>query len=148
MERIIAGLRALIGNYVVSSNTGGGASSILLLKFDNDSAIWAWRCWEISCGEELIACSEDDDTPMIGKMAVVANMLKGKRVLDVKLVEENLNLGILFDGNYELWLYTEKENRKEFLSVNNWEYEMPSLNLCYTVTSQVRIETSVYNGKE
>lgn len=145
MERIKGDLQTLIGKCVVSSNTGGGASSVLLLKFDNDNAIWAWRYWEISCGEELVSCSEDDDTPVIGKMAVAANMLKGKRVLDVKLVEENLNLGILFNENYELWLYTEKENCKELLSLNNWEYEMPSLNLCYIVTSQVRIEMSEYS---
>ena len=145
MERIKGDLQTLIGKCVVSSNTGGGASNVLLLKFDNDNAIWAWRYWEISCGEELVSCSEDDDTPVIGKMAATANILKGKRVLDVKLVEENLNLGILFDENYELWLYTEKENCKELLSLNNWEYEMPSLNLCYIVTSQVKIETSEYS---
>ncbi|MBP3776306.1 MAG: hypothetical protein J6I37_04895 [Prevotella sp.] len=137
-------LNKLVGKTVISSNAGGAASSILLVKFDNDFDIWAWRYWEVIYKDEIVGCSEDDDTPNTGKMSVAANKLKNRIVNKIELIEKNLSLSICFDNNFELRIFTEKETNKEFFSVVNWEYEQPSEDSCYIVTSQVKLEKTKY----
>lgn len=77
MKNLENDINLLLGQKVTYSRTGGGAGSILLIKFENDCALWAWRYWEIIKGNQLIACSEDDDTPITGVMAVAARQLEG-----------------------------------------------------------------------
>ena len=77
MDSLKSDINLLLDQKVKYSRTGGGASSILLIIFEDESAVWAWRYWEISKGDQLIACSEDDDTPITGVMAVAARQLEG-----------------------------------------------------------------------
>ena len=72
MDSLKSDINLMLDQKVKYSRTGGGASSILLIIFEDESAVWAWRYWEISKGDQLIACSEDDDTPVTGVMAVAA----------------------------------------------------------------------------
>lgn len=137
-------LHSLIDSTVTYCRTGGGASSILLLRLTDDSKVWAWRYWEISQGDTLLACANDDDTPITGKMAMAAQSLEGLKIIDIRLDKKSLNLGILFEDLKELWLYTETETNKNLLSLINWEIQLPTLNLCYIINSQVIIEKTKY----
>ena len=74
----------------------------------------------------MIACSEDDDTPVTGVMAVAARQLEGTILEDLYLDDTTYKLGMLFDNGHELWLYPELEEREEFKSVINWEYQIPT----------------------
>lgn len=129
---------------VTYSRTGGGASSILLIKFENDCALWAWRYWEISKGDDLIACSEDDATAITGVMAMAAHQLEGTVLKNLYLNETTYQLGMLFDNGFELWFYPELEECEDFKNVINWEYQIPTKNLCYVLTSQLKIKTENY----
>ena len=144
IDSLISDINLILGKRVTYSRTGGGASSILLIKFENECAVWAWRYWEISKGDQLIACSEDDDTPVTGVMAVAARQLEGTILEDLYLDDTTYKLGMLFDNGHELWLYQELEEREEFKSVINWEYQIPTKNLCYVLTSQMEIKTQEY----
>lgn len=144
MNDLINYLKELNNQKVLYSSAGGGNGSILLIQFENNSALWAWRYWEITYNDKLITNAEDDDTPIIGKMAVGANQLVNARVTNIILINENYNLGILFDNNYELWLYTEMEEEEIYKSICNWEYHVPQHDICYVVTSQLTIEISKY----
>ena len=144
MDSLKSDINLLLDQKVKYSRTGGGASSILLIIFEDESAVWAWRYWEISKGDQLIACSEDDDTPVTGVMAVAARQLEGTILEDLYLDDTTYKLGMLFDNGHELWLYPELEEREEFKSVINWEYQIPTKDLCYVLTSQMEIETGKY----
>ena len=144
MEHLKEDINLIRGKKVTYSRTGGGASSILLVIFDNKCAVWAWRYWEINKGDELIACAEDDDTPVTGVMAVAARLLEGTVMEDLYFDESTLHLGMFFDNGYELWLYPELEDCDEFKSLCNWEYQIPTKNLCYEITSQLEIVTRNY----
>ena len=144
MDSLKSDINLLLDQKVKYSRTGGGASSILLIIFEDESAVWAWRYWEISKGDQLIACSEDDDTPVTGVMAVAARQLEGTILEDLYLDDTTYKLGMLFDNGHELWLYPELEEREEFKSVINWEYQIPTKDLCHVLTSQMEIETGKY----
>ena len=144
MDSLKSDINLLLDQKVKYSRTGGGASSILLIIFEDESAVWAWRYWEISKGDQLIACSEDDDTPVTGVMAVAARQLEDTILEDLYLDDTTYKLGMLFDNGHELWLYPELEEREEFKSVINWEYQIPTKDLCYVLTSQMEIETGKY----
>ena len=141
-------LHSLIDSTVTYCRTGGGASSILLLRLTDDSKVWAWRYWEISQGDTLLACANDDDTPITGKMAMAAQSLEGLKIIDIRLVKNSLNLGILFEDSKELWLYTEVETNKDLLSLINWEIQFPTFNLCYIINSKRIIEKTNYYESE
>lgn len=140
-EELNSDIYLILDKKVTYSRTGGGASSILLIIFENDCRIWAWRYWEISKNEQLIACSEDDDTPITGVMAVAGRQLEGAVLEGLSLDNTNYQLGMLFDNGYELWLYPELEENEEFKSIVNWEFQIPTKDLCYVLTSQVEIKT-------
>lgn len=144
MNNLKNDINLLLGQKVKYSRTGGGASSILLIIFEDESTIWAWRYWEISKGDQLIACSEDDDTPVTGVMAVAARQLEGTILEDLYLDDTTYKLGMLFNNGHELWLYPELEECEEFKDVVNWEYQIPTKNLCYVLTSQMKIELGKY----
>ena len=55
-----------------------------------------------------------------------------------------LEVSCILNNNFELRIFTEKETNKEFFSVVNWEYEQPSEDSCYIVTSQVKLEKTKY----
>ncbi len=144
MKKLLSDIKAIEGLQVKKSNVGGGAGAILVLSLENDCCIWAWRYWEISCKGVLLATANDDDTPIIGKMAMVAKNLEDKTIKEVLLDEEKFILGIILEDGFELWHYPEKEMNEEFFSVPNWEYHLPQKNLCYIVTSQLNIGTCSY----
>lgn len=131
------------GQRVVYSRSGGGAGSILLINFINEDALWFWRYWEVIHNDVVIGCSNDDITPVIGKVAVAALQLEERKVLDVILYED-LSLRIFFDNHYELIIVTTIETRPEFIDLVNWEYCSPELDVCYTITSQNEVITSKY----
>lgn len=145
MDNLKNDITLIRGKKVIYSRTGGGASSILLIRFEDESAIWAWRYWEIIKGVQLVACSEDDDTPITGVMAAAARKLERAVLEDIYLDDTTYQLGMLFDNGYELWLYPELEEREEFKSVINWEYQMPAADLCYVLTSQLEIKIEKYS---
>lgn len=143
LERLKSDLSELIGQQVSYSCCGGGASSILLLKTNNDkNCVWGWGYWEIYQGEKLLACSEDEDTPIIGKMAVAAHQLQGSIIKDVVLDEDTLDLSILFD-NACRWIIITRFS--EQVSLQNWEYELPEKNLFYQITSSLDIKIDAYD---
>ena len=147
-EDLNSDIYLILDKKVTYSRTGGGASSILLIIFENDCRIWAWRYWEISQGDTLLACANDDDTPITGKMAMAAQSLEGLKIIDIRLVKNSLNLGILFEDSKELWLYTEVETNKDLLSLINWEIQFPTFNLCYIINSKRIIEKTNYYESE
>ncbi len=131
----------LIGQRVNYSCCGGGASSILLLETNNKNCIWGWGYWEIYKDGTLLSTSEDDETPITGKMAVAAHQLEGSIIKDVTLDEDTLDLSILFDNNCRwniLTIYNEQTSK------DNWDFCIPNKNLCLKITSHLNIEITNY----
>jgi len=134
-------LQELIGQRVDYSRCGGGATSILLLETNNKNCIWGWGYWEIYKDGTLLSTSEDDETPITGKMAVAAHQLEGSIIKDVTLDEDTLDLCILFDNNCRwniLTIYNEQT------SLDNWEFGISDENLFFKITSHLNIEISNY----
>ena len=114
-------LSELIGQQVCYSSCGGGVGSILLLEVKNKNCIWSWRYWSIYKGDTLLACSEDDATPITGTMAVAAHQLEGSRIKNVTLDEYTLDLSVVLDNDcrWDIITMLDKQN-----TLQNWEYRL------------------------
>ena len=86
----------------------------------------------------IVAYGHGDIT---GVMAEAARQLEGTVLEDLYLDNTNYQLGMFFENGYELWLYPELEECEEFKSIVNWEFQIPTKDLCYVLTSQVEIKT-------
>ena len=142
LERIESHLTGLIGQQVNYSSCGGGNGSILLLETNSKDCIWAWGYWRIYKGDTVLGCSEDDDTPITGKMAVAARQLEGSKIKDVILDKDTLDLSLLFENSCRWDIIT---SYNEQSSLCNWEYWIKGINLCYKITSILTIEAKHYS---
>ena len=138
MTKLEKDLIRIKGHEVIYSKTGGGNSSILLITLDNDYSLWAWCYWEIRRNEELVACSEDDDTAVVGKMARAANLLEQSRVIGI-VIYDKYELMLTFSNGLELLFYTSEE-----YDFPNWEYWMPDMNRSYIITSKLEVKEEPY----
>lgn len=65
-----------------------------------------WRYWEISVHIDLLACSEDDDTAIVGKMAVAARRIEDKKLLGF-FIDDDFSLVLMFEEDITLTVFTE-----------------------------------------
>lgn len=139
-RNLVNGLKNLLGKKVIYSRTGGGASSILLITFSNDTSLWCWRYWEISQQNQVLATAEDDDTPITGTMAKAATAIENKTLIGFMIdIEHEYQLWLCFDDDLDLILFPEYETRKRFKSVINWELTVFSSKIAYIVTSELKL---------
>lgn len=120
--RLIELLCSIIGAKVKYSRCGGSVSSIILQYYYDDPLdceLWIWCYWDIEKYDRVIACSEDDDTPVVGVMATASRGLEEKSVIGFTLYE-NYVLGLYFSDSSELWICP-VEYDEEFKDLNNWE---------------------------
>ena len=89
-------------------------SSILLIITDNNYSLWCWRYWEITVHIDLLACSEDDDTAIVGKMAVAARRIEDKRLLGF-YIDDDFSLVLMFEEDITLTVFTEEFSGVELI---------------------------------
>lgn len=123
MTELVDNLKLLLGAKTAYSRCGGGAGSILLFNFTNNLSLWNWGYWEILHNSELIACADDDDTPITGTMPKGALALEAKRVLGFTLYPD-YSLGLFFDDGYEFWIFTDEDSyigeKMSYWELENW----------------------------
>ncbi len=141
-SRIIENIRSelvnLLGKTAVYSRSGGGASSILLLNFDVDVSIWGWNYWEISRYDKLLATSEDDCTAVTGPVAVAARSIEGKRLEGFSIFSD-LSLGLYFEDNIDLQIFTRDEKIGELTSWELWLFQKEIAYIIWTA-SEITID--------
>lgn len=106
ISHLVDYLQSMLGHHITYSRCGGGASSILLLHTDNNYSLMCWRYWEISVHIDLLACSEDDDTAIVGKMAVAARRIEDKKLLGF-FIDDDFSLVLMFEEDITLTVFTE-----------------------------------------
>ena len=116
-------LKNLLNRTVTYSSSGGANGFIQLFKFDNGSALWMSWWWEIWQRGKLIACANDDDTPITGKMAQDSAALVGKRLLGIN-IDNDYTLGLFFEDDYDFWIFTDNKPDEKNLydDFYYWEY--------------------------
>ncbi len=139
-QRLVDELKNLLGKKVIYSRTGGGASSILLIRFSNKISLWCWRYWEISQQNNLLATSEDDDTPITGTMARAAIAIENQTLIGFSIdFEHDYQLCLCFDNDIELNLFPEYEEEVYFKDVVNWELIVFPRKIKYIVDSELKL---------
>ncbi len=133
-------LKNLLNRTVTYSSCGGGNSFIQLFEFDKGDVLWMEWWWEIWQYGELIACANDDDTPVIGKMAKAASVLVGKRLLGINL-DLDYSLGLFFEDGYEFWIFTDEPDRL-FDGFYYWEFVNWISRTAYTINSDREVVVS------
>ena len=131
-------LQKLEDSNIIYSRAGGGAGSILLIKAENKNAIWIWCYWEILHDGEILATADDDTTAVVGKVAVAARQLEGKKIKRIELTPPYYDLHIYLDDNYDLIINCESQPEDEDYPLNNWELMMND-NTTYCVTCDFSI---------
>lgn len=136
-------LDSLIGQKAIYSQSGGGNGSILLQEFQNGVCIWSWcSYWEIRKYATLIACAEDDITPLVGVVATGAKMMEGKALLGYE-IDEDLNLALYFDDYIDYIIFPVKET-----DITNWKINSKELNVAYELTGDLEIVKSPYYSSD
>lgn len=120
---------------VTYSNTGGGADSILLVSITNRCDVWSWRYWEISQRESLLATSDDDATPVTGKMAQAAKKIEGKKFIGFSFIND-YSLWLCFEDDIDLIIFSEFETDESLIDLCNWEFVDFKKMVSFKVTSQ------------
>ena len=133
----------LCGEEVTYSRAGGGANSILLIKFSNDDALWIWRYWEIFDNDKLLATSEDDITAITGPVAIAARRLEHLIVEDVYL--ESCNVMLTFSDGCVLKVFCMYDAE---LDLEHWEYWMPAQDKSYTISAKLEVIEGKYYEEE
>lgn len=139
----LSDLRQIIGTTITYSRAGGGVGSILLIKFSNNNRLWIWRYWELLKNNQIIATEEDDNTAMIGKIAIAAVQLENKSVENISI--NNYNIHITFSNGYSLFVYATRDLTND---LPNWKYSIPSKNLVYEITSNLNVEQKQWSKKQ
>ena len=142
-NKLLNDLRQIRGTTVTYSRTGGGAGSILLIKFSNNNRLWIWRYWELLKNGQIITTEADDCTAMTGKIALVAIQLENKSVEDISL--NSYNIHITFSDGYSLFVYASIDIDND---LPNWKYSIPSKNLVYEITSDLIVEQRQWSKKQ
>ena len=109
-------IHILKGDNIKYSRAGGAAGSILLIETENSNSIWIWCYWEIYHSGRLLATADDDATANVGKIAVAAKKLEGKRIEQIELSLIKYDLIVYFADNWELII--KKLNTQYFVTCN------------------------------
>lgn len=135
IEELVSSLKQALNNIVTYSNTGGGADSILLVSITNRCDVWSWRYWEISQRESLLATSDDDATPVTGKMAQAAKKIEGKKFIGFSFIND-YSLWLCFEDDIDLIIFSEFETDESLIDLCNWEFVDFKKMVSFKVTSQ------------
>lgn len=141
MEEINQLLQYSIGSQVFYSRTGGGASSIWLIQFENTASLWINCSWRIEHKEYVLATDNDDATAVTGRMAKSVKRLEGCVLLDYKLSPQN-DLTLFFTKGYCCRIFaniSSFEGKDEEKCMKNWEYCIEKLNVCLCVTNRFHL---------
>lgn len=124
---------------VTYSRAGGGAGSILLIATNTNISLWIWCYWEIKKNGMMLANADDDTTAIVGKIAVVARQLEGKKIKKVELDSSCFDLHVFLEDDYELAIHCESQPEGEEHPLNNWELSIEDLDITYLVTCDFEI---------
>lgn len=141
---LVEGIQRLNGNVVTYSRAGGGAGSILLIETDARIELWLWCYWKIKKSNKVLATADDDTTAVVGKIAVAAKQLEGRKVCKVEMDPSCFDLHIFFDEEYELIVNCESQPEGETYLLNNWELAIVDENVNYSVTCNFTIKKESY----
>ena len=130
-------IQKLIGNNIEYSRAGGAVGSILLINTENNNSIWIWCYWEILHLGRLLATADDDTTANVGKIAVAAKQLEGRKITGIELTQPCYDLHLYIDDEYELIIKCEGQPEEEKYPLNNWELSIKELMVHYSVTCKL-----------
>ena len=147
LSAIQTNLKLLENTTINYSRAGGGAGSILLVTTNNDISIWVWCYWEIRLSDVVLATADDDTTAVVGKIAVAARQLEGKKIIRVEMDPTYYDLHIFIEGDYELIINCESQPDGEDTLLNNWELWIKDKNTAYTITCDFTIIETPYEIK-
>ena len=132
-------IQKLIGNNIEYSRAGGAVGSILLINTENNNSIWIWCYWEILHLGRLLATADDDTTANVGKIAVAAKQLEGRKITGIELTQPCYDLHLYIDDEYELIIKCEGQPEEEKYPLNNWELSIKELMVHYSVTCKFTV---------
>lgn len=133
------------GTIVNYSRAGGGAGNILLIESEMNFSLWIWCYWEIEKSGVMLANANGDTTAVTGEIAVAVRKLEGKRVLKVETDPTWYHLHIIFEDDYELFVYCEQQPDDESQPLNNWEFAVKNLDINYVITCDFSIKQEKYH---
>lgn len=134
----------LENSIITYSRAGGGAGSILLITTNADISLWIWCYWEIKESGTILANADDDATAIVGKVAIAARQLEGKKINKVELDPIYYDLHISLEGDYELIINCESQPEGEDYPLNNWELSVEDLDVTYVVTCNFTMEQDIF----
>lgn len=140
-------LQYSVGSKVFYSRTGGGASSIWLIQFENTASLWINCSWRIEHKGYVLATENDDATAVTGRMAKSVKRLEGCRLLGYELSPQN-DLILFFEKGYCCRVFTNIssfEGKDEKKNMKNWEYCIEDLDVCVCATNHFHIIKEKYS---
>jgi hypothetical protein len=87
----------------------------------------------------LLATADDDTTANVGKIAVAAKQLEGRKITRIELTPLCYDLHLYIDDEYELIIKCEGQPEEEKYPLNNWELSIKELMVHYSVTCKFTV---------
>jgi hypothetical protein len=136
----------IISSTVTHSRAGGGAGSIILMRFDKDKYNLFIHCtWRIENDKQIIATSADDITPNTGLIAQSAKMFEGRQIVSFELSKFN-DLFIEFSDNLYIRIFNflSHTNTDDY----NWRFSVPDENISFKITNHFDIKKGKYDDSK
>ncbi len=131
---------------VMYSRAGGGAGSIILMKFHKENSEFTLKihcAWRIEDNNKVIATSAGNTTAMTGIVARGAKMLEGKVVSSVE-ISSFYDLCIKFEDGFCIRTFCDITYYNILSASVNWDFSIPGEDISFDITKGFKIRKGKY----
>lgn len=139
-------IQPTINSKVISSMSGGCVGSLWLIDFENNTHFYIYCVWRIEHNNQVLASSNDDSTPVTGRLTTSVKELEGSKLLSFK-ISKQYDLTLNFDNNYCVKIfcdvsYSATENGGTYDT--NWDFCIPENDLVVSISNHFKVKTGKY----
>jgi hypothetical protein len=135
-----------IESKVTLSESGGSTGSLWLIDFENNTSFYIYCTWRIEQNNQVLATSNDDISPVIGRLTRSVKELEGNKLISFN-ISEQYDLTLCFENNYIVRVfcdisYSETDNDGAYDT--NWDFSIPNQDLVISINNYFEIKTDKY----
>jgi hypothetical protein len=135
---------------VVYSRAGGGAGSIILMKFHKENSEFTLMihcAWRIENNNKVIATSAGDTNAITGIVARGAKMLEGKVVSSMEM-SSFYDLCIKFEDGFCIKTFSDITYYNILSASRNWSFSIPHDDISFDITKGFKIRKGKYYSND
>ena len=135
-----------IESKVTLSRSGGSTGSLWLIDFENNTSFYIYCAWRIEHNNQVLATSNDDITPILGRLTRSVKKLEGNKLISFN-INEHYDFTLYFENNYIVRVFCDisySETDNEGTYDTNWDFSIPNQDLVMSINNYFEIKMGKY----